>query len=749
MNKIDKIINQMTLDEKLNTLHGTSFWLFNSYKENGKGVVCSDGPNGVRKMQNVNMEEAFLTKNFVKCTTFPTGSNFACSFDQKLIKKMGVALAHEFQFYKINVALGPAACIKRNPLCGRNFEYLSEDPLLSGYIAGSYIKGLESTGCGTSLKHYVANNQEYGRQVNSSTLSLKCLRDIYTKGFEIAVREGNPASIMVSYNKINGVYACENSYIMEDVMRKEIGYKGLFISDWTAVNDPCKALHSGLDVEMPERDYEKGFYEKAFQEGKIKDEDLTKHLNYYIPFINKYSAQKELSSIDFEKHLKIAIEVAENSIVLAKNEDNFFPLNTNEEIIVLGLRARDMSYYGGGSSATNSYYKPDFISVLTSKNISFKFDSVYDDKGNLNLALLEKIKNQKVLVFLGCDHQQESEGYDRKDMKLPDHQLELMSEISKITNNVGVIVESGSVVELPFLDNIKGLFIPYFAGEGEDFALYNLIYGYANPSGKLAETWINKYDDCPSSLTYDKDIFNSYYDEDIYVGYRYYDKYKINVNFPFGFGLSYSKFKLKLLRVSINSKDIKCEVEVTNFSEIKGKEVVQIYIGKKDSSIYRVRRELVAFSKVEVYSHSKKKVVLSINYLDLRVFDPTKNKQTLEDGDYELYLCNSSREEISTTKITLSGEKVAKYDFQGPDHNLVFKEDEDMNLLVTSAIKTNVFKRYLESVGLDEEKLKNTFFKDGFLKNPIRCLAGLGILKYHEVELILPKIIKELRETKK
>src|SRR5574344_2870081 len=192
MNKIEKIINEMTLSEKLNTLHGTSFWLFNSYKADGEGVVCSDGPNGVRKMQNSNIEEVFSPINFVKCTTFPTGSTFACSFDQNLVEKMGIALAHEFQFYKINVALGPAACIKRNPLCGRNFEYLSEDPLLSGYIAGSYIKGFESTGCGTSLKHYVANNQEYGRQVNSSNLSLKCLRDIYTKGFEIAVREGNP-----------------------------------------------------------------------------------------------------------------------------------------------------------------------------------------------------------------------------------------------------------------------------------------------------------------------------------------------------------------------------------------------------------------------------------------------------------------------------------------------------------------------------------------------------------------------------
>src|SRR5574344_1560819 len=322
MDKLAKKINSMSIEDKLKTVHGSSFWLFNSYSKDVNPVSCTDGPNGIRK-QKRDGDNLLISQNYVECTTFPTGSTFACSFDKELVNKMAKALAMEFQFYNVNVLLGPAACIKRNPLCGRNFEYLSEDPILSGYIAGNYIKGAESTGTGTSLKHYVANNQEFGRQINSSTMSIKCLRDIYTRGFEIAARIGKPATIMVSYNKINGTYACENHYIMEDVLRNEDGYKGIFISDWTAVNDPFKSIKAGLTVEMPERNYGKEFYLNGIKDKKITEKDLDNVLKYYIPFVDKYSREYKVDKIDYEGHLKTAIKVAENSIVLAKNDDSF------------------------------------------------------------------------------------------------------------------------------------------------------------------------------------------------------------------------------------------------------------------------------------------------------------------------------------------------------------------------------------------------------------------------------------------
>src|SRR5574344_421365 len=749
MDKIDKILKKLTLEEKFKLIHGNSFWLFNSYTKELKDVSCSDGPNGIRKQVKTD-EDIFVSGiHSVLCTTFPTGSTYACSFDPALVREMGKDLANEFQFYQINVALGPAACIKRNPLCGRNFEYLSEDPILSGYIAGHYIKGLEENNVGTSLKHYVTNNQEYGRQINSSTLSIKCLRDIYTRGFEIATRIGNPASIMVSYNKINGTYACENHYIMEDVLRNEDGYKGIFISDWTAVNDPFESIKAGLTVEMPERSYGKEFYLNGIKDKKITEKDLDNVLKYYIPFVDKYSREYKVDKIDYEGHLKTAIKVAENSIVLAKNDDSFFPLSNDQEVVVPGLRAKNMVYSGGGSSMTNSYHKPDFIHVLDEKKIHYTYVDGYDDNGNINLSILKGIKNQKVLVFLGHNAMAESEGFDRKDMKLPLNQLNFMEELAKVTHNVGVVIESGSVVELPFLNNVKGVFIPYFAGEGEDYALYNLIYGLVNPSGKLSETWIKKYEDCPSSSSYDKDIYNSYYDEDIYVGYRYYDKHNIKVNFPFGHGLSYTKFKLNLLRTAVSKAHIKCEIEVTNLGDTKGKEVIEIYLGKKDSKIYRAPRELVGFSKVEVFPHSKKRVIVTIDNLDLRVYDPSTNKLTLENGNYELYLGDSSRCDFIEEKITLVGENIKPYELVGPDHSLVFKETKDMNILASTVSETPTFKAILKNAGFTEDVLHHSFFKDGFFKNPIRGLSGLGSIDYCDVERQLPQMLKELENSKK
>jgi len=346
------------------------------------------------------------------------------------------------------------------------------------------------------------------------------------------------------------------------------------------------------------------------------------------------------------------------------------------------------------------------------------------------------------LVFLGHNAMAESEGFDRKDMKLPLNQLNFMEELAKVTHNVGVVIESGSVVELPFLNNVKGVFIPYFAGEGEDYALYNLIYGLVNPSGKLSETWIKKYEDCPSSSSYDKDIYNSYYDEDIYVGYRYYDTHNIKVNFPFGFGLNYSSFKINLLRTAVNQKNVKCEVEVFNNSPIKGKEVVEIYVGKKDSNIYRAKRELIAFNKVEVQANSKKRVVISINNLDLRVYDPSTNKMVLEDGNYELYVGNSSQDKFIISSFSLKGEKIKKYDLVGPDHSLVYKASKDMNLLVTDALTSPTLRKLLNEHGITDELLTNSIFKDGFLKNPIRGLSGLGV-DYEQITNLLPQIIKE------
>ncbi|MFA6755532.1 MAG: glycoside hydrolase family 3 N-terminal domain-containing protein [Bacilli bacterium] len=750
MKNVDEIIKQMTNKEKYKLLMGDGFWAFNSYNKDLKEVTCTDGPSGVRKAIKVkNKENADLVDLMHSkiATTFPSGCCFANSYDKNLMIKLGEALANECKFYKVNILLGPAINIKRNPLCGRNFEYLSEDPYLSGIMGGYYIKGVEDNGVGTSLKHYCCNNQEFGRQINSSNLSMRALKDTYIKPFNIAVKIGNPATIMCSYNRINGVFASENKLILNNILRDEIGFKGVVISDWGAVSNRFEGIEAGMDIEMPEKEYNHEFYEKGFSEGKFNIDSLNKSVKRIVQMENKYSKEFNVKNYDFKFGYNVAKEIALSSIVLAKNNDNFFPLDSKKEVVFAGDFVKNCRFIGGGSSHTNSAITKSFLEILDEKKANYKYFEVFNKNSESDkIEFLNYIKNKKVVLFLGLYESEESEGFDRPTMNLNDFQIELVNEVYKYTHDIAIVIESGSVVELPFLDKVKAVFLPYFAGEAENEALFELMYGLKNPSGKLSETWIKKYNDNPSSKTFGKDVYNTYYDEDIFVGYKYYEKNNIEVNFPFGFGLSYSNFKLSNSLINQNDNEIDINVKAKNISNIDGNIVVECYVKNNNSNTYRANKELCSFEKCYLKAGETKEICLKVNKEDLYIYDCVSKREVLEKGEYEFLIGQSSIDNFITVKAYINGVDIQNQKIEKITRNTTPSKKYDDNTLLFEVIGTKCFKKLLKEKHLDEMLSSDNGLIKGLLYNPLRVMCSINLITYQECEKLVEDIKNEMSE---
>lgn len=649
---IKAIIREMTLEEKAGMCSGADFWHTKAVERLGiPAVMVSDGPHGLRK-QSEEADHLGINES-IKAVCFPAGCGTAASFNRELITMMGETLGNECQAEGVSVILGPAVNIKRSPLCGRNFEYYSEDPYLTTEIAGALIKGVQSKNVGTSIKHFLANNQETRRMSSSSEVDERTLREIYLAAFEGAIVNDKPWTVMCSYNKINGVYAAESKEYLTKILREEWGFDGFVVSDWGAVNDRVKDLEAGMDLEMPSSH---GINDKliieAVKNGNLAEEvlDLTceRILNVIYRFVEN---RDEKAIFDRDKDHEIARKVAEETIVLLKN-DGILPLKETEEIAFIGKFAKYPRYQGGGSSHINSHKVTsawDMVSHLD--NITYA-QGYNDDKDLTDELLLkeaiEVAKKAKVaVVFAGLPDSFESEGFDRSHMAIPNCQNELIARVAEVQPNTVVVLHNGSPVEMPWVNDVKGILEAYLGGQAVGAACADILFGEVNPSAKLPETFPIKLEDNPSYLYYFGEKDKVEYKEGIFVGYRYYDTKKMDVLFPFGHGLSYTTFAYSNIQVnksSITDRDtVTVSIDVTNTGSRTGKEIVQLYIRDVKSTVIRPEKELRGFDKVELAPGETKTVTFELGKRAFAYWNTEIHDWHVETGEFEILIGSSSR----------------------------------------------------------------------------------------------------------
>ena len=659
-----KVISAMTLEEKASLCSGRDFWHTKAIKSQKiPEIMVSDGPHGLRKQPK--SPDHLGNFESIKAVCFPAACATASSFDRNLLGKMGKAIGIECQAENIATILGPAVNIKRSPLCGRNFEYFSEDPLLASELAGAFIKGVQSKNVGTSIKHFTANNQETRRLTVSVKVDERTMREIYLAAFEGAIKNAAPWTVMCSYNRINGLHASENKKYLTDILRDEWGFEGLVMSDWGAVNDRAKGLAAGLDLEMP------GSYgindreiTEAVQSGSLSEKALDRAVERILKWIDRYESKKQ-KDVRWDKDAdhELAGKIEEESAVLLKNEDGILPLDKNDTIAVIGRFAKAPRYQGGGSSHINSYKVTSFMDAAKGKGHDLLYADGYDpSKDEVDRTLITKAvnaakKSDVAVVFAGLPDIYESEGYDRTNMRLPESQTVLISEILKVQPNVVVVLHNGSPVEMPWERDVKGIFEMYLGGQNVGTAEYELLFGKANPCGRLPETFPRKLEDNPSYLNFPGFMDGVDYAEGVFVGYRYYDSKNMDVLFPFGHGLSYTTFKYSNLKVSkrkIKDNDtLTVSVDVSNIGRMAGKEVVQIYIAPPQDGIPRPVHELKAFEKVSLRAGETKTVSFELERRAFSYWDKEIHDWYVAAGDYVIEAGSSSRDIKYTKKINI------------------------------------------------------------------------------------------------
>ena len=594
---IEQIIKEMTLEDKISLCEGASFWRTKAYEKYGiPAMFLCDGPNGLRKQDLAGGTDMLGVNESRPATCFPSGVTNAGSWDEDLIFEVGKAIGEEARNQNVGVVLGPSSNLKRNPLCGRNFEYLSEDPYLAGKMAAGFIRGVEGQGVGTSLKHFAANSQEKSRFTSDSIVDERALRELYLKAFEIAVKEGKPSTVMCSYPKINGVHASDNKKLLTDILRNEWGFDGMVVTDWGAMNDRIEGFKAGCDLNMPGgSDYMFKECAQAVKKGILSESDIDNSVSRILKQVFRATdTLKSAYECDYDAHHEVARRAAEQGAVLLKNVDTILPLHENEKIAVIGAMAKKMRYQGAGSSHVNAR--------KLSQPFCFLPDAIYasgcDERGDTTDELLfeaaEAAKNADVaVVFAGLPDRYESEGFDRDDMKMPQGHIRMIEAVANANPNTIVVLMCGCAVECPWADSVKGILYMGLCGEAGGEAVAKLLYGKVNPSGKLAESWPFFYEDVPSAETYCKQS-DALYTEGIYVGYRYYDKAKKLVRWPFGYGLSYTEFAYSDLKMDGDA----VSVTVKNVGSFTGAEVVQLYVSAPQDGIHRPVRELKGFKKV-------------------------------------------------------------------------------------------------------------------------------------------------------
>lgn len=653
MRDLKKIISQMTLEEKVGLCSGFDFWRLKSIERLGiPTVMLSDGPHGLRK-QSDDAEYTDINKS-IEAICFPSGVTTACSFDRDLLYRLGDILGEECQSENVAVVLGPAINIKRSPLGGRNFEYFSEDPYLTGELALMYIKGVQSHQVGTSLKHFACNNQESRRMTASSEVDERTLREIYLAGFEKAVKEAKPWTVMAAYNRVNGVFASESPYLLTDILRKEWGFTGYVVSDWGAVNDRIAGLKAGLDLEMPgSRGTNDKKIKRAIENHTLDEEILDQSVERILTKIFEYVDNKKEVVFNKESHHQVARQLANESAVLLKN-DGALPLSSTDcKIAFIGDFAKHPRIQGGGSSHIKAFKVSsalDAVSVVCPVQFAQGFVTHIDEtEPDLLNEAIELAKSSDVaVIFAGLPDAFESEAYDRQHMKLPNCQNELIEKVCAVQPNTIVVLHNGSPVEMPWVNKVNAILEMYLGGEAVGEATIDLLFGNVNPSGKLAETFPIRLEDNPSYLSYQVVDDKIYYDEKLFVGYRYYDTKEIPVLFPFGHGCSYTTFEYSHLVVNETSirddESLTLSFEVTNTGDVFGKEVVQLYVQDLTHSVIRPIKELKNFEKISLEPNETKIVTFTLSKRDFAYYETRISDWYVSTGNYRLLVGASSRD---------------------------------------------------------------------------------------------------------
>ena len=660
---IERIIKELTTEEKAALVAGTAFMFTNPVPRLGiPSLRMSDGPHGLR-VQTEGGDNGVTASE--PATSFPTAATVASSWEPENSRLIGVAIGKEAHKYGIHVVLGPGANIKRNPLAGRNFEYFSEDPYLAGKLAAAEVDGIQSEGVGVSVKHFALNNAENFRFMGNSVADERAIREIYLKVFEMVVKDAHPATMMCAYNAINGEYCSQNKWLLTDVLRKEWGFDRLVMTDWGAMHDRVKSLRAGLDLEMPgDTAICRKWILDGVKDGSLSMEVLDEAVKNVLTLVEQY-VRAHPDDCDFEANDCLACEIAEDSAVLLKN-DGILPLDEKEKLFVCGDLFEKMRYQGAGSSMINPTKLTTPKDAFDAMGVRYTYARGYAENstatnGALLREALEAAKRyKKVLVFAGLTDYVESEGCDREDMRFPENQLALIDALINAGKQVIVVLFGGSPVELPFAEQVSAILDMYLPGQSGGRACANLLFGKANPAGRLAETWPLRYEDVPFGETFGKSE-NEVYKESVFVGYRCYTTAQKKVRYPFGYGLSYTSFAWSDMQMSEEGEKFMISCRVKNTGTRGGAEVVQLYVSAPESKVYKPLRELKAFQKVRLAAGEEKEVCLTVNKDALRYFDVQKRGWALEGGEYRFELCSDAETVVLEQTITLEGEYNAPY----------------------------------------------------------------------------------------
>ncbi|MDD5936102.1 MAG: glycoside hydrolase family 3 C-terminal domain-containing protein [Clostridiales bacterium] len=649
---IEKLIKEMTLEEKAGLCSGADFWHTKSVERLGiPAFMVSDGPHGLRKQDLTDNTMGF--NDSIKAVCFPCGCATASSFNRKMMYQLGDILGNECQAEDVSVILGPAVNIKRSPLCGRNFEYYSEDPYLAGEMAANQIKGVQSHHVGTSIKHFFANNQEYRRMSSSSNMDERTAREMYMPAFENAVKNAKPWTVMCSYNRINGVYAAENKKYLTDVLRKEWGFDGFVVSDWGAINSRVRDLVAGCDLEMPASNGRNDAkIVAAVQNGELPMEVLDEAVRRILTVLNEYEQNRDKTAkFDRDADHERARKMAEECIVLLKNED-ILPLNHDESIAFIGKFAKVPRFQGGGSSHINASKVESAYDYCADDNIKYA-DGYELTDDEIHEDLIEEAVNiaksvDKAVLFVGLPDSYESEGFDRSHMGLPESHNELIRAVAGVNSNTVVVLHNGSPVEMPWIEEVKGVVETYLGGQAVGGATAKVLFGEVNPSGHLSETFPVKLEDNPSYLYYLGEGDQTEYREGVFVGYRYYDTKKMEVRFPFGHGLSYTTFTYSNLKIQRHG-DLKhnlhtVSVDIKNTGLVAGKAVPQVYVAPPKGDAIRPIHELKGFEKVELAPGETKTVTFELDARSFAYYDMDIHNWYVEPGVYTIEVGESSRD---------------------------------------------------------------------------------------------------------
>ena len=676
--KHPEIVEKMSLEQKAAFVSGFDYWHLEEAPELGlPKIMITDGPHGLRK-QNTDKKTSngIGLGNSVPATCFPPAATSSCSWDPELLEKAGEAMGDECLKEQVSVLLGPGTNIKRSPVCGRNFEYFSEDPYLAGKCSAAIIKGVQSKGVGTSLKHFCANSQEAFRMVIDEIIDERTLRETYLPAFEIAIKEAQPWTVMNAYNKINGVYASQNGHTQQEIARGEWGFKGLFVTDWGSSVDRIPGLINGTDLEMPTSGpLNTKKIVAAVNNGELDEAVLNERVDTVVDLILKSKPALEGEhTFSFEEHNEIAARIAEGSMQLLKNDSNILPLKAGQKVAVIGEMAESPRFQGAGSSVINPTNLDNALDNLKKLGVDVTYAKGYDkSKDEINAELFEEAENAAraadvAVVFIGLTEEFEGEGYDRETINLPESHNALVEKIALANENTVVVLAGGSVVLMPWLNNVKALLNSGLGGQAGGIAVARILTGEVNPSGKTTETYPKFFEDNPTFGNYPGGPVTSEHRESVYIGYKYYDSADKEVVFPFGFGLSYTTFEYSDLKVS--SKSIKdtdtltVSFKIKNTGDVDGAEIAQLYVADKESTIFRPVKELREFKKVFIKAGEEAEVTFELGKRAFAFYNVNINDWCVESGDFDILIGASSRD----IKLSETVEVIGTVECEIPDY---------------------------------------------------------------------------------